>query len=100
MDHGLTVSLCIQETGMANITLSVDDELIKKVRKIAIEKNTTLTPMIREFLISVADRADQEREGVLHPLDASFQTLSRDMGKRTWTREALHDRSGTTLMKP
>ena len=35
---------------MPNITLSVDEEIIKKVRKIAVDKNTTLTEMVREFL--------------------------------------------------
>ena len=39
---------------MSNITLSVDDEIIKKVRKIAIDKNTTLTAMVRDFLTEVA----------------------------------------------
>jgi len=44
---------------MPNITLSVDVDIIKKVRKIAIDKNTTLTAMIREFLTSVAARDAQ-----------------------------------------
>ena len=39
---------------MSNITLSVDDEIIKKIRKIAIGKNTTLTAMVRDYLTSVA----------------------------------------------
>jgi hypothetical protein len=29
-----------------NITLSVDDDLVKEVRKIAVERDTTLTPEI------------------------------------------------------
>jgi hypothetical protein len=34
---------------MSNITLSVDDEVIRKVRKIAIDKNTTLTQMVIRY---------------------------------------------------
>ena len=47
---------------MSNITLSVDDEIIKKVRKIAIDKNTTLTAMVREYLKSIAERDQIEKE--------------------------------------
>ena len=46
---------------MPNITLSVDDEIIKKVRKIAIDKNTTLTAMVRKFLTSMANRDAREK---------------------------------------
>jgi hypothetical protein len=77
---------------MPNITLSVDDEIIKKVRKIAIEKNTTLTAMVRDYLSSVAIRDAQEKNEAIKKLRKSFKTISRDMGRRKWTREALHER--------
>ena len=77
---------------MPNITLSVDDRVIRKVRKIAIDKNTTLTAMVREFLESVAKRDALMRDQVLKRLQGSFATLSRDMGKRNWKREQLHER--------
>ena len=47
---------------MPNITLSIDDAVIKKVLKIAIDKDTTLTAMVREFLISYAERNAQAGE--------------------------------------
>ena len=77
---------------MPNITLSVDDKIIKKVRKIAIEKNTTLTAMVRDFLTSVAIRDAQEKNEAIKKLGNSFKTLSRDMGRRKWTREALYEK--------
>jgi hypothetical protein len=77
---------------MPNITLSVDDEIVKKVRKIAIDKNTTLTAMIREFLYSVAARDVQEKNEAVRKLHRSFKTVSRDMGQRKWSRENLHER--------
>ena len=36
------------------ITLRIDEEVMKKVRKIAMEKNTTLTAMVRDYLTSIA----------------------------------------------
>jgi hypothetical protein len=77
---------------MPNITLSVDDEIVKKVRKIAIDKNTTLTEMIREFLSSVAARDTQMKNEAVSKLHKSFKTMSRDMGQRKWSREDLHER--------
>ena len=77
---------------MPNITLSVDAEIIKKVRKIALEKNTTLTAMVRDYLTSVAIRDAQEKNEAIKKLRKSFKTVSRDMGGRKWTREALYER--------
>jgi len=77
---------------MPNITLSVDDEVIKKVRKIAVDKDTTLTTMVREFLQSVADSDAAEKKQAIRKLQKSFRGLSRDMGTRTWTRDDLYER--------
>ncbi len=41
---------------MSNITFSLEDEIIKKARKIAIDKNTTLTAMLRNYLKSVVEK--------------------------------------------
>jgi len=38
-----------------NITLNIDDEIAKRVHKIAADKNTTLAAMVSEFLASVAE---------------------------------------------
>ena len=75
-----------------NITLNVDEDIVKKVRKIAIDKDTTLTAMVRDYLTWVAtgDIAERERRVLL--LEDSFKRLSRDMGPRNWTREDLYDR--------
>ena len=76
---------------MANITLNINDDVIKKVRKIAIDENTTMTAMIRKFLQSVAERENPERERKIALLEKSFNNLGRDMGKRTWIREDLYE---------
>ena len=77
---------------MPNITLNVDDKIIKKVRKIAIDKNTTLTAMVRDYLTSVATRDTYEKNEAINKLRKSFNSISRDMGQRKWTREASHER--------
>ncbi len=75
-----------------NITLSIDEEIVKKVRKIAIDKNTTLTALVRDYLTSVASADGSRREAYAAKLKKSFRHMSRDMGPRTWTREGIHAR--------
>ena len=77
---------------MSNITLRVDDEIIRKVRKVAIDKNTTLTAMVRNYLRSVAQRDESSKEQAARRLEQTFKTISRRMGAHTWTREDLHER--------
>ena len=75
-----------------HITLNIDRDVVRKVRKIAIDKDTTLTAMVRDYLnwVSMGDILERQRRVAL--LDDSFQRLSRDMGARNWNREDLYAR--------
>ena len=74
-----------------NITLNIDEEIVKRVRKITTEKDTTLTAMVKNYLtwLAMGYAPDRQRRGAL--LDDSFQRISRDMGPRNWSRESLYD---------
>lgn len=74
-----------------NITLSIDETIVKKVRKIAIDRDTTLNAMVREYLTSVADSDAAVRKEQADALMASTERLARDMGPRRWTRDDLYD---------
>lgn len=74
------------------ITLNIDDEIAKKVRKIAMDKGTTLTGMVRNYLTSVAGSDAAARKADADKLTETLEKVSRDMGPRTWTREDLYDR--------
>jgi hypothetical protein len=77
-----------------NITLSLDDKLVKEVRKVAVERDTTLTGLVREYLQqlaaenAVSGRRRREREA----LKRSFTQFQFHLGKRTWKREDLYAR--------
>ncbi len=73
-----------------NITLSIDEQIVKKVRKIAIDRDTTLNAMVREYLTSVAESDLAVRKEQAAQLMSSTERLARDMGPRSWTREDLH----------
>lgn len=78
-----------------NITLTLDEDLVKEVRKIAAERETTLTGLVRAYLEQIA--ADNAKSGrkrrELEALRRSFQLVKVPLGKRTWKREDLYDRS-------
>ena len=78
-----------------NITLSLDDDLVKEVRKIAVERDTTLTGLVRGYLQDIA--AEHAKSGrkrrELEALEQSFKDLQINVGKRTWKREDLYERS-------
>jgi len=78
-----------------NITLSLDDQLVKEVRKIAVEHDTTLTGLVRSYLEDLAaeyasgGRKRREREA----LERSFTQFKIRVGKKTWQRQDLYVRS-------
>jgi predicted transcriptional regulator len=90
--HGLWVSLIM---GSMNVTLSLDDELVKKVRKIAVERDTTLTGIVREYLenLAVEDSASGRKRREREALERSFKRFQFKVGKRTWKRADLYARS-------
>jgi len=77
---------------MPNITLSVDEEIIRKVRKIAVDRNTTLTQMVREYLNRVAEQQDAELEIACGELEDTFRAFARDLKLPRWNRNDLHER--------
>jgi hypothetical protein len=78
-----------------NITLSIDDEVVKKIRKIAIERDTTLTGLVRDYLehLAVEDLAYGRRRRDHDALKRSFERFQFRVGKRTWKRADLYARS-------
>ena len=78
-----------------NVTLSLDEKLVKEARKIAVEQDTTLTNLIREHLQHLVEsssstgRRRREREA----LERSFAKFQIAVGGRKWKREDLHARS-------
>lgn len=77
-----------------NITLTLDDNLVKEVRKIAAERDTTLTGLVRLYLEQIAAENAQSgrKRRELETLRRSFKKFQFRMGKRTWTRADLHER--------
>ena len=76
---------------MSNITLSVNDHVLKTVRRRAAEQNSSVNALVREYLTNLAQQDDRAKQARARLRELSLQSKGR-LGKKTWTRDALHDR--------
>jgi|SRR5579864_9015526 len=78
-----------------NVTLSLDDKLVKELRKLAVDRDTTLTGLVRDYLEKLAAESvtSGRKRRELEALERSFKQFQFRVGKRTWQREDLYERS-------
>ena len=76
---------------MKNITLSIDEDVVRTVRRYAVERGSTVNALVREFLTGIANREDRARKARQQIRQLSEQSTAR-VGSRSWTREELHER--------
>jgi hypothetical protein len=74
-----------------NVTLSIDDRLVERARKLAASQGTSLNQMIRRILEEMT--AASSTEVLLDELEALWAEDAGDSGGRRWRREELYDRS-------
>jgi hypothetical protein len=76
---------------MANITLNVDDRVLSVVRRYAAEQNSSVNALVRNYLTTLAAQEDRAAQARARLRQLSAQAGGR-LGKKTWTRDDLHDR--------
>lgn len=75
-----------------NLTMSLDDALMASARRIAFERDTSLTELIRTYLSELVDGWNRGRKAKADALLKTFERNSVNIGKRTWSREDLYAR--------
>lgn len=75
-----------------NLTLTIDEGLLRSARKVALDRDTSVNQLVRDFLVALVEQAGQ-RNAALASLDEVFQSTAVEIGTRGWTRDELHDRS-------
>ncbi|HLE83697.1 MAG TPA: hypothetical protein VJG13_05105 [Thermoanaerobaculia bacterium] len=78
---------------MSNLTIVVDEEVLKRARIRALELGTSVNALVKDYLESFSSAATERRQATQALLEMSRAATSRRGGRR-WTREELHDRSG------
>lgn len=76
---------------MKNLTIALDERLLREVRRIAADRATTLNAMIREFLEELAGRESRTVEARRRIVELCRETRA-EVGPRTWSRDELHER--------
>ncbi len=78
---------------MANLTLTIDDGVLRRARVRAVLEGTSVNAVVRDLLERYAGDAQGE-EAMRRILDAARRSrASSGPGGRTWTRDDLHDRA-------
>lgn len=78
---------------MANVTLAIDDDVLRRARARAAERGTSVNAVIRELLEQYAGPsvAAGAVQAMFDIADATGATVGE--AGITWTRDELHDRA-------
>lgn len=76
---------------MANLTLSLDADLLQKAREAALRDRTSVNHLVRDYLVRYVD-AKSRRFEALDALDALAERSTARSDGGSWTRDELHRR--------
>ena len=77
---------------MANLTLAMDDDLLCDARRVAFERDMSLSEMIRDSLKDIVNGWSLGRKARARKLMETIKKNSRSFGGITWKREDLYER--------
>ena len=76
---------------MKNVTIALNDSLLREARRIAADRSTSLNAMIREFLEELSQRESLAVKARRRIVELCRESQAR-VGPRTWSRDELHER--------
>jgi len=76
---------------MANLTITVPDEILKSARRRALEQGTSVNAVLRDYLAQFAGTQSAQANAAKRVLELS-RTARSGRGKAKWTRDELHQR--------
>jgi plasmid stability protein len=76
---------------MTNLTIAVEEEVLKRARIRAIEEGTSVNAVLRERLTEYAQVENRRQRAIDALLESARKSTYRGGGKR-WTREEIHER--------
>ena len=82
---------------MANLTLAIDDELLKRARVQAAEQGTSVNAEVRNFLGQWVSRAEENLLASRRLLEIAAQAQASSDGSGFFTREEVNDRAALRL---
>ncbi len=77
---------------MTNLTVSIEETLLRRARIRALERDTSVNALVRDFLEDLAAQAPPQ-EGIRAILELTRRSHSGSgPAGRGWTRDELHER--------
>lgn len=77
---------------MANLTLTIDDDLLRHARIRALEQGTSVNAVVREYLEHFAGRSRAQEGSAAFLRIAERSSGSSGPKGRNWTRDDVHAR--------
>lgn len=76
---------------MANLTITVPEEVLKSARRRALEQGTSVNAVLRDYLSQFAGTQSAQANAAKRVLELS-RSARAGRGKARWTRDDLHQR--------
>jgi hypothetical protein len=76
---------------MPNLTITVDEQVLKRARIKALEEGTSVNALLRSFLERYVRDVETRKKAIADILALSRSSRAASSGKR-WTRDELHER--------
>lgn len=76
---------------MANLTITVPEEILKSARQRALDQGTSVNALLRDYLRQFTDAQSTQAKAADRVLELSRKARAR-RGKTGWTRDDLHQR--------
>ena len=74
-----------------NVTLVVEEDLLRAARKVALDQRTSVNQLVREYLEALVE-APSRRRLARARLRTAIKTGLVCVGRRTWSRDDLYHR--------
>ena len=74
------------------MTLSIDEKLLKEARQAALELDTSVNELVREYLQEVVWKQRTKDTAFIDEWRRMMEAHPISMKQRTWTRDEIHER--------
>ena len=79
------------ERAKQNLTLVVEEDLLLAARKVALDQQTSVNQLVREFLATLVEEPGRRRLAGAR-LRQAFETGLVEVGDRKWSRDEIYQR--------
>jgi hypothetical protein len=76
---------------MANLTITVSEEVLRDARLRALERGTSVNALLRDYLEAFAGTRSEQQQAIRRVIERAARSSSGSRGRR-WARDELHER--------